>query len=382
MATTPTGDGYWLVADDGGIFAFGDATFLGSTVVPPLSVQLTRVATLAAPVDLAVRPGDTTLYVVEKGGAVRAVRDGVVDPTPVLDLRGQVSTGSEQGLLGLTFDPSGTHLDVNYTDLAGDTHIVEYTLGPDGRAVAGSARELLFVDQPFPNHNGGQLAYGPDGMLYIALGDGGSSFDPGNRAQRLDTLLGKILRIDPRPTLSGDPYSVPADNPFVPTDGARPEIWSFGLRNPWRFAFDPANGDLWIGDVGQNSREEIDLDPAPNAGRGVNFGWARLEGTRPLSDVVPADSVPPVHEYDNPGQGCSVTGGHVYRGTAVPALVGRYVFADFCAGRLQAITRAAGATEVTDLRVTTSQVSSFGVDGRGELYVLSLAGGVFRVDPS
>ncbi len=175
-------------------------------------------------------------------------------------------------------------------------------------------------------------------MLYIGLGDGGSANDPGNRAQDLGQLLGKILRIDPRPAPDGTPYTIPPDNPFVGTAGARGEIWSWGLRNPWRFSFDPANGDLWIGDVGQGAREEVDHASAPNAGKGLNFGWARLEGTRPVSGVAPPDAVPPVHEYDNPAQGCAVTGGHVYRGTAVPALVGRYVFADFCAGRLQAIT--------------------------------------------
>ena len=248
--------------------------------------------------------------------------------------------------------------------------------------MASSARELLFIDQPFPNHNGGQLAYGPDGMLYIAHGDGGSANDPGNRAQDLGTLFGKILRIDPRPGPGGAPYTIPPDNPFVGTPGARPEIWSWGLRNPWRFAFDPANGDLWIGDVGQGRREEIDYAAAPNAGRGLNFGWARLEGTLPVSGIAPPDAVPPVREYDNPAQGCAVTGGKVYRGTAIPALVGKYVFADFCAGRLQAITRTGATFDVTDLRVTAPQVSSFGVDGQGELYVLSLAGGLYRIDQS
>jgi glucose/arabinose dehydrogenase len=342
------------------------------------------VATLAGPVDLAVRPGDATLYVVEKRGAVRAVRDAVVDPALVLDLVGQVSTAGEQGLLGLAFAPDGRHLYVNFTDLAGDTHVTEYAVGGDGRAVAASARELLFVDQPFANHNGGQLAFGPDGFLYIALGDGGSSFDPGDRGQDLGTLLGKILRIDVRPDAgAGTPYTVPADNPFVATAGARPEIWSYGLRNPWRFAFDPATGDLWIGDVGQNAREEIDFVPAPAAGRGTNFGWARLEGTRLVSGPAPPDAVPPIHEYPNPAQGCSVTAGKVYRGTALPALVGQFVFADFCAGRVQAIRRVGGlGTEIVDLRVTATQLSSFGVDGAGNLYVLSLAGGVFRLDPS
>ena len=208
----------------------------------------------------------------------------------MLDLTGSVSTGGEQGLLGLAFSPDGGRLYVNYTDPAGDTRIVEYAFA-DGRADPGSARELLIVDQPFANHNGGNLVFGPDGMLWIGLGDGGGGNDPQGNAQSLGTLLGKMLRIDPRPS-GGRPYTVPPDNPFVGTDGARGEIWAFGLRNPWRYSFDKATGDLWIGDVGQNAREEVDFTPAGSPG-GLNYGWPGLEGNRSNSGSAPSGAVAP-----------------------------------------------------------------------------------------
>ena len=338
-------------------------------------VKVTRVASLSQPLAMAVRTGDPEMYVAQKSGQVRTLGGATV-----LDLGGQVSTGAEQGLLGLVFSPDGRHLYANYTDRDGDTHVVEYAFS-GGRADPATARELLFVDQPFANHNGGHLVFGPDGRLWIGLGDGGSRNDPRDNAQSLGTILGKMLRIDPRP--SGDrPYTVPADNPFVGRSGARGEIWSLGLRNPWRYSFDRATGDLWIGDVGQNAREEVSFTPGSSKG-GENYGWARLEGTRPVSGSPPPGAVRPIVEYDLSGGNCAVTGGYVYRGTKIPALVGAYLYADFCAGEIQALRQAGGRAEGRrSLDVTVENLSSFAEDAAGELYALSLGGGVFRIDPA
>ncbi len=343
----------------------------------PVRVTLERVATLEQPLAIAIRTGDPALYVAEKTGRVMAIRDGRVLPRPVLDLRDDVSLGGEQGLLGLAFAPDGRYLYVNYTDVDGDTRIVGYAMQGE-HAVVASRRQVLFVDQPYDNHNGGDLVFGPDGGLYIGLGDGGSGGDPQGNGQSLDTLLGKMLRIDPTPT-GPDPYRVPQDNPFVGVAGARPEIWAYGLRNPWRYSFDPATGDLWIADVGQSAWEEIDRLPAGAPG-GANFGWNLLEGTHRYEGAPPPGAVPPVYEYPHSSGGCVVIGGDVYRGSAIPALRGAYVFADFCLGGLEAIRlEANGAVEHVDLGVTLPDVSSFGADASGELYVTSLDGGVYRL---
>jgi glucose/arabinose dehydrogenase len=342
-------------------------------------VRLAHVATLDQPVALAVRTGDPTLYVAEKTGRVVALRDGVVAKTPALDLSGQVSLGSEQGLLGLAFSPDGRYLYVNVTDLNGDTQIEEFAMG-DRVADPSSRRVILSVDQPYANHNGGNLVFGPDGFLYIGLGDGGSGGDPQDNAQSLATLLGKMLRISPRPSADA-PYTVPPDNPFVGRSDARPEIWAYGLRNPWRYSFDRLTGDLWIGDVGQNAWEEVDLQPASSTG-GENYGWNRVEGTHPYSGDAPSGSTPPVYEYSHDTGGCVVTGGYVYRGAAIPALVGSYVFADYCVGQLEALRLQDGQVVHTSLGVTVQGPSSFGQDAAGELYVLSLAGDVFRLVPA
>ena len=213
---------------------------------------------------MAVRSGDTALYVAEKTGKVVAVRDGIVDPVPMLDLSEEVSLGGEQGLLGLAFSPDGRDVYVNFTDTNGDTHITGYAMR-GGQADTATRRDLLVVDQPYSNHNGGNLVFGPDGYLYIGLGDGGSGGDPQGNGQSLSTLLGKMLRIDPTPF--GDrPYRIPTDNPFVGHVAARPEIWAYGLRNPWRYSFDRLTGDLWIGDVGQSAWEEVDVQPSDSPG--------------------------------------------------------------------------------------------------------------------
>jgi glucose/arabinose dehydrogenase len=342
-------------------------------------VRLQRVAMLEEPVALAVRPGDPALYIAEKGGRVVAIRDGTVDPTPVLDVSREVSLGGEQGLLGLAFSPDGGSLYVNFTDVDGDTRVVSYAM-TDGRADPSSRREVLFVDQPYSNHNGGNLVFGPDGYLYIGLGDGGSGGDPHGNAQSLGTLLGKMLRIDPRPT-DGTPYRIPADNPFVTTPGARPEIWAYGLRNPWRYSFDRATGDLWIGDVGQSAWEEVDRQPASSTG-GENYGWNVWEGSHPyLADGSAPGAIDPVFDYSHSDGGCVVTGGFVYRGAAIPDLVGTYVFADFCMGGIQGLRFDGGEVVREQLGGTAGTISSFGEDADGELYVLSLVGWVYRVVP-
>lgn len=370
----------------------GSATTAGSvTSAPPtpgdVAIKLTEVASLDQPIALAWRAGDPALYVAERGGVIRAVRNGTTDPEPVADLSALTAAGGERGLLGLALSPDGRYLYVNYTDRNGDTNVDELVLDADGRADPASRRRVLFQDQPYPNHNGGDLRFGPDGYLYVGLGDGGAAGDPERRAMRLDTWLGKILRIDPRPG-GGQPYQVPVGNPFVDQTGALPEIWSYGLRNPWRFSFDAATGDLWIGDVGQNALEEVDEAPATagrDAGKGLNFGWSAFEGTKRYNDDQPADgTVGPVYEYRHGDAlgGCAITGGYVYRGRAIPALTGTYLFADYCAGGVRAIPTGVTNPAAALLSADPGSVASFGQGPDGELYVLSLGGPVYRIDPA
>lgn len=338
-------------------------------------VKLTRVATLSSPLALAVRRDDPALYVAEKGGRIRALRGG--SPATVLDISGEVSTGSEQGLLGLAFSPDGRYLYVNFTNQSGDTRIREYGF-TGGRASA--PRDVLAVDQPYANHNGGHLAFGPDGYLYIGLGDGGSGGDPQNRAQNLDDLLGKMLRIVPRPS-GNSAYGVPSGNPFVGRPG-RDEIWAYGLRNPFRYSFDRASGDLWIGDVGQNAWEEVDLQPRSSDG-GENYGWNRYEGTHRFTGAPLSNHEPPIYEYAHGGGNCTVIGGYRYRGSAIRHLSGAYVFGDYCVGRLRAfVPREGRATAHRFLGPQVDGLASFGEDAAGRLYVLSLSGGVHRLDPA
>jgi glucose/arabinose dehydrogenase len=352
-------------------------------------VKLTRVAKLGGTTAMASRSGDQSLYVTEQSGLVRAIRGRKLVSRPVLDLRSDTTASGEQGLLGIAFSPDGTHVYVDYTDKSGDTHIDEFAM--NGRvADTSTRRNLLVVEQPQPNHNGGQLAFGPDGDLYIAFGDGGAAGDEGSghasggNGQSLRTLLGKILRIDPSASADA-PYTVPPNNPFVGKSDARPEIWAYGLRNPWRFSFDADTGDLWIGDVGQDEWEEVDVAPASNgrgAGRGDNFGWNRLEGTHEFRGRAPADAVLPVYEQSHDDGACSVTGGFVYRGTAIPALIGKYVFTDYCDGLLRTLTPSGnGKYLAQDLDIDTSSVSSFGEGPDRELYVLSQSSGIFKLVP-
>ena len=327
---------------------------------------------LASPVDLAWRAGDSALYVVLQGGTIVPLRDGVAG-TPVLDIADAITSGGEQGLLGLAFHPNKPLAYVNYTDGDGNTVIAEYAVGSDGTFDPASAREVLTIDQPYGNHNGGNVEFGPDGYLYIGMGDGGSANDPERRALDVGELLGKILRIDPTP--DGDQrYTIPADNPFVGVNGARPEIWSVGVRNPWRFTFDSATGDLWIGDVGQGQWEEIDLARAVDGGgRGLNFGWSAFEGTHRFNDDQSADGVTmPIFEYEHGDAGCSVTGGDVYHGRELPSLAGWYLFSDYCSGIVTALLQTDGALTGQIELGTVSGVSAICSGPDGQLYVLSL----------
>lgn len=352
-------------------------------------IGLTRIGTFDAPVFVTQAPDDSSrLFVVEQGGRIVVRRDGKTLPTPFLDIRSKVVSGSEQGLLSMAFAPdyakSGRFY-VDYTDRNGDTRVVEYRRGASGdRARAGSARQVLFQDQPESNHNGGLLLFGPDDLLYIGLGDGGGGDDQhgeiGN-GQNLGTWLGKILRIDPRPS-GGRPYRVPADNPFVGRSGARPEIYSWGLRNPWRFSFDRKTGDIAIGDVGQDAVEEVDFRRRGTA-RGVNFGWRAWEGTHRVDpDLSVSGDVKPVLEYTHDEGGCSVTGGYVVRDPRLSSLKGRYVYGDFCVGKLlSARLSPSGATARRALGLSVPSLSSFGEDNAGRVYAISLDGPVYRLDP-
>jgi len=343
---------------------------------------------LSSPLDLASPPGDTSrVFIVEKTGTIRIWKNGALNPRPFLDVSGRVSGGSEQGLLGLAFHPqysSNGKFYVDLTDRSGDTRVLEFVVSSNPDSASATEREILFVDQPYANHNGGQIAFGPDGFLYVALGDGGSAEDPQGNGQNLKVLLGKILRLD---VDSGTPYAIPPNNPFVGRAGARGEIWSYGWRNPWRFAFDAITGDMMVGDVGQYDWEEIDFEPAGQGGR--NYGWRKMEGTHcfPNPPCDPAGLTLPVAEYGHQ-VGCSVTGGKIYRGAALPELSGVYFYGDYCTGLVRSIRVANGAaTEAWDWTAVLRRsgggpmqgLSSFGTDGKGELYLVLLSGEVYRL---
>jgi glucose/arabinose dehydrogenase len=316
----------------------------------------------------AVRSEPRRLYVVEQPGRILVLDRGKLRPEPFLDIRRLVRSGGEQGLLSVAFDPAyatNRRFYVDYTDRSGDTRVVEYR--SDGtRAIAGSARQLLFVDQPYPNHNGGQLVFGPDKALWVGMGDGGSGGDPENRAQNPSAQLGKLLRID---TASG-----------------RVGVAALGLRNPWRFTFDRSTRDLWIGDVGQNAWEEVDFLPRRLLAKTINYGWRVWEGR---SRYSPGESPNPlgtlrfpIAVYSHKGGHCSVTGGYVYRGKAVPAARGRYFYGDYCSGLVWSLKQRSGkAVGLRREPFKVAGLSSFGEDAAGELYVMSTDGRVFRIVP-
>lgn len=326
--------------------------------------------------------GSGRLFIVEQDGAIQVIANNQVLATPFLNIDGRVrSEGNEQGLLGLAFHPNyeeNGYFYVNYTDNNGDTVVARYSVSGDPNvADADSEQILLQVDQPYSNHNGGHIEFGPDGYLYIGLGDGGSGDDPGNNGQNPDTLLGTLLRID---VDNGDAYAIPGDNPFVNGGGAH-EVWAYGLRNPWRFTFDEDTGDMFIADVGQNQYEEINYLPGGIVG-GSNFGWRYREGAHEYIGSPPEglNLTDPVAEYQHP-VGCSVTGGVVYRGSMLPAWVGVYVYGDFCTGVMFGLVQGPdGLWNNEEIYRLPINITSFGADESGEIYVLDRNGDLYWFD--
>jgi glucose/arabinose dehydrogenase len=388
---------------------------------PPLpdeTVHLTLVNNVGPnAITMATRPNDSMLYVATQDGKIYAINPADSSRTLVMDLNsppGLIQHGGEQGFLGMTFSADGTKLYVHYTSPlnGGTTTVAEYAATPAAPApvtTLTSPRIVFQNDHSFAsNHNGGSLLLGPDGMLYLALGDGGGGndgFQPsgpysaghllGGNAQSLESVQGKILRIDPTASLSPPmPYTIPVDNPFVGVvdvgGAARGEIWANGLRNPFRFSFDKTTGDLWIGDVGQGLREEVDFvaatDPAHTPGKGLNFGWNRREGNivGPETRFPPRGSqqlTGPIFDYDHSHGDCAIIGGYAYRGTAIPGLVGQYLYTDNCNGEIRSLTRSGTTAQNRDLHAPVNAPSSFGQDNNGELYVLSLSGGLYKIGP-
>ncbi|NOX64115.1 MAG: PQQ-dependent sugar dehydrogenase [Chloroflexi bacterium] len=353
----------------------------------PPGISLQPFVTLSEEITYLTHAGDgrQRIFVVEKKGRVRVVENGVVQDEPFLDISDVVdSAASERGLLSIAFPPDfakSGYFYVNYTarEGDGDTVVARYAVSDDPNLADPQSGEILLqIDQPEANHNGGQLQFGPDGYLYIGMGDGGSAGDPWDNAENLNTLLGKMLRIDVK---EAPGYVVPGDNPFVDRRDARAAIWAYGLRNPWRFSFDRATGDMYIADVGQNKWEEINFEPAGGQG-GLHYGWNTLEGNHcfdPPEGCDASGKVAPIYEYDH-SQGCSITGGYVYRGRAYPALEGVYFYGDFCTGNIWGLRRnEQGEWRSALLLDTEVNIASFGEDEAGELYVLDLGGAIYRV---
>jgi len=355
----------------------------GPTAWPTIALT-TVISGLASPVDMA-DPNDGSLFVLEQTGQVRIVRNGQLEATPLLDVTDRVRCCGERGLLGIALPPDYAqkgYFYLNYTtDTLGklQTRISRFHLSADTNIADPTSEQIVLVyDQPYGNHNGGGLAFGPDGFLYIGVGDGGSGGDPQNRAQNLGDILGKMLRIDVE---TGNPatYTVPASNPFVEQTNAQPEIWAYGLRNPWRYSFDRQTGDLFIADVGQNAWEEIDFQPAASSG-GENYGWRITEGSH-CYNPNPCDTTGltlPIWEYGR-SDGRSVTGGFVYRGAAYPGLQGVYLYADYLSGRIWGLRFDGSGWENRLLLESGRNISSFGQDAGGELYVIDHAGEILRV---
>ena len=340
-----------------------------------VQIRLTNITPLKQAVAFAVRHDDPRIFVATQDGRVFAVHNRRA--RVVLDIRRYVMNKGEAGLLGLTFTPNGKRMVVNFVNHDGDSRIRSYRFGDDGPIDRG--QPLLDIDHPdFTQHYAGTMAFGPDGYLYISHGDGGLQRDPNNRGQSLDVLLGKILRIEVR---ASGKYSVPSDNPFVGRPDARPEIWDYGFRNPWRFSFDVKTGDLWMTDVGLVKREEINVEPAHSKG-GRNYGWNRFEGTLHVHGEVPPDHVLPRYELEHGEPFCALIGGFVYRGFKVPGLYGAYIYGDLCSGRMWALRGRPGHSRRRGLPGKVDQLTAFGEDAAGELYVLSLNDGVFRIDPA
>ena len=329
---------------------------------------------LSSPVEIKTA-GDDRLFVVEQGGTIKILNsDGTVNPTPFLNVSSIISSGGERGLLGLAFAPDYAttgRFYVNYTNPSGDTVISRYTVSSNPDVANPTGEPLLTIDQPFGNHNGGCINFGPDGYLWISMGDGGNGGDPNNYGQNINSLLGKMLRID----VSGVAYTSPADNPFVGTDGAD-EIWSYGLRNAWKFSFDSETGDVWIADVGQNEIEEINKESSTEAE--LNYGWRCYEGNDPYNTAgcaAPETMTFPIATYNHSGGKCSITGGYVYRGSTYPNLVGKYFFADYCSGEIGWVDEGGNLEFLSE---STNSFATFGQDANGQLYVAG-SGRVFKI---
>jgi glucose/arabinose dehydrogenase len=376
----------------GGLFLFMPLTVLAEEARPPIKLLsvvprgaraiLPFSHTLKSPVFL-THAGDQSgrLFIVEQSGTIRILKKGSLLEAPFLDIKDRVLFNEEQGLLGLAFHPEyhrNGRFFVNYTRKDdGATVIAEYRRSDQADHAEREERVLVLIPQPYPNHNGGMIAFGPDGYFYIGMGDGGSWGDPQNRAQNKDELLGKLLRIDVNGRL---PYGIPEDNPFVKGEG-RPEVFARGLRNPWRFSFDRETGDLWLADVGQNKWEEVNV-----VRKGGNYGWRVMEGFHCFNLQEPCGKerfTSPVLEYDHQGGRCSIIGGYVYRGRAIPALIGAYLYGDYCSGEIFAVRTAQGGRVAGEpwLLKTNVSISSFGEDDTGEIYVLDHKGAVYQLVP-
>lgn len=327
---------------------------------------------------------DDRLFILEQAGTIRILQNGELLPAPFLDILDPVNSNSnEQGLLGLAFHPNyqeNGYFFLNYTNLNGGTNIARYRVSSDPNiADPASEQILLTIPQPYANHNGGMIAFGPDGYLYVGMGDGGSQGDPEGNGQNTGTLLGSILRLDVD-SLDGS-YTIPADNPFVDDPNARPEVWAYGFRNPWRFSFDRLTGDLFVADVGQNTYEEVSWQAAGTPG-GQNFGWNFMEGNHCyVANCNPADFVPAIFEYDH-AQGCSISGGYIYRGQQFLSLYGNYFVADFCSGIIWGVFQQPdGSWQSTIVHRSNLPINSFGEDVNGELYVVARTGQILQIRP-
>ena len=367
-----------------GAFSVDAVRAANRSTATAVGVTLTGIATGENPVGILSAPESDQLLVIEQGGRIRPIV-GDKAGSPVFDVSSLISDGNEQGLLGAAFSNDGAWLFTNHTGREGDTE-VSATPWADGTVLQAKRVVLLRVQQPYANHNGGGLVVDRSGVLWIGLGDGGSGGDPENRAQNLNSLLGKMLRIVPTPD-QATRYRIPPGN--IERTRGRPEIWGYGLRNPWRFSVDETTATVWIGDVGQNKVEEINA--VSTSAKSPNFGWRRREGNIAFKGTPfkPGESIEPVHTYTHASGGCSVTGGVVYRGSAITALQGSYLFADFCEGTIRAISRvrrssaaARPSATVTSLGLSADQVSSFGTDRNGEIYVTALGGEIYRLDPT
>jgi len=375
-------DGSGLTADD--VPSNEGTPFASLQVGDPSVLELTSIGEFAAPVDIIARPGDERIFVVELMGTVTATTgDSAATPVTVLDVSAQTLIEGERGLLGAAFHPAADYLYVHYSNLQGDSVVAEYRVdATSGIADATSERIVMTVEQPYANHNGGEVTFGPDGYLYLGFGDGGLADDPNRSALDLTSPLGKILRIDPQATDTAA-YAVPADNPFVDNPNAEPAIWSYGLRNPWKFSFDSVTGDLWIADVGQNQWEEINAAPATsgtNAGRGLSFGWSAFEGSTRFNNDQSADGhTEPFLSYERLEGKCSISGGAVSRDATLPQLDGWYIFGDYCTGQIFGINSAAGGDQDLIELAQVDALVAIATGADGSLYAASVAGPVYRL---